>query len=330
MSEFDVTYRGRDPVLVSPIFISGAYRSGTTLLGNIIGSLRYVEYDFEPWLLEQVAVLLTHGKERLPQSDELQQSLPTMLGPLLEGYLQDILIEYVLGRKLNFRPTDDSRVWKQLPMDEVFRRWNHIRDRSDARREIRSRNIRLAVKMPGLAPIYKFLVQRFPHCQIIEIIRHGCDVARSGVRRQWFNDDFLDRSEIARRYVGEGKSVPWWVEGDMVPKYLAWSESTRALFHWRHFVTVGLNEQKRLMLDESQFLRIRFEDLVSDPEATLERIVSFLGNEIEKTSSTAELLSEIDPSRAIARVAGLESEVDSAEFAKAVELLVALGYEVKE
>lgn len=97
-------------------------------------------------------------------------------------------------------------------------------------------------KTPGYVTRIRLLARLFPDAQFVHVIRDGRAVAAS----------------VAEMHFGPGDPVS-------------------AGFWWRKRVAAGLRDGRRL--GPGRYLEVRLEDLIADPEATLRRVLAFLGEE---------------------------------------------------
>jgi hypothetical protein len=99
--------------------------------------------------------------------------------------------------------------------------------------------------------------QVFPDTQFIHIIRDGRDVANSVMKMSWGPSDIIEAAEWWREYVRLGRCMG-------------------------------------MMLPDNQYMEIRYEDLVLEPEVSLRKICNFLGepysNEMLEFYKTSESL----------------------------------------
>ncbi len=251
--------------------ITGVARSGTTILGKIIGSFERVEYEYQPWLLAQLPVL---ERDRLITFEAACE--------LLKGYANDLLTNHILGRNVNMRPTDDSAVWNSLERKELERRWREVQTRKDVQETVlRQKNI-LAMKMVNLLPYYEFLLRAFPQGKIVHIVRDGLHVALSIKKKGWVSDAALQNVEsmsIGKEIHDGAKKyyVPFWVNDEDAQWFLESSEMTRALYYWRNLMEQGMNNSEGLNLNASKnYLEIRYEQLLQDPSGTTTHLADFL------------------------------------------------------
>lgn len=297
------------------IFISGVARSGTTLLGKLVGSLSAVEYEFEP-------LLLTH----LPALEAVGLLNEDTAASLLQGAFDECLYERMLGRGVNLRPADDSRFWLTKPYDELMRRWRQSLTRNEMKREVEAHRLWLAVKAPDLAPYYGFLLRRFERSILLNIQRNGVDVVRSTLQKGWYHDNFLEAGigRVPSRKSSDGRVVPAWVEPEMQEQFLAWSEATRSLYKWRHLVEEAERQMASSGASASRIVNVEYEELIQDPRKVLSEITAVIES-AKCTLETEQILQKIDASRARQRSLERHS-FDPEEFDRAAHLLIRLGY----
>ena len=95
------------------LVITGAPRSGTSLLGKLVSTLQGIEYHFEPPMVWVLSSLLS-----------MKAVTPEIASILLQLHLhEDLLVESAHGRKANLRPGDDSMVLNSIRWAELLSRW---------------------------------------------------------------------------------------------------------------------------------------------------------------------------------------------------------------
>src|SRR5688572_28712661 len=94
--------------LTLPIYVvTGAARSGKTLLGKVLGTCAHVEYLDEPWL----PIVLSMAAD--------QGNMPRALAEgLMRTYVYELLNDRILMRHANFRPSDLTSMWLQKSPEE--------------------------------------------------------------------------------------------------------------------------------------------------------------------------------------------------------------------
>lgn len=121
MEELSVPYDYDKIFGKSTLFITGTGRSGTTLLGKILGSLENVYYLHEPNILHFLPVLHRNNAS-------LQKQYAEMLKLIL---FEDYLLNLIHGRNVNFNELDLSYVGNYQKIDVVKERWSKFRRRQD-------------------------------------------------------------------------------------------------------------------------------------------------------------------------------------------------------
>jgi len=274
-------------LVADPVLLVGVARSGTTLTGQLIGSLAEVEYEYEPWLLRQLPIFVAAG---------LMSRESAAL--LMHGHAQELLVGHMLGRNVNTRPGDDSRFSNTKTDAELRRRWSSLGDRADVEREVKARGVRLCTKLVNCHGLYDILLEAFPRAHLIVIHRHGFDTAHSLTARRLLDDDVLqhDDTVMPRRRAADGRLVPWWLESEREDEFSKWSVYTRCLHMW----TSLMERHERSCADSpalrNRLLEIRYEDVVADVDAALDRVTGFLGTGT-RTELTRQIAAGVDPKR---------------------------------
>lgn len=248
-------------LLSNAVVITGPPRSGTTLLGKLVGSLQRVEYRFEPPSLYMLAAAYAAGE------------LPLELGAkLLSTYLcEDLLIEALHGRGLNFRPDDDSVVFGQLDWSAVVSRWQQVANRAQAIELGLSQGHVLCVKMPFLLDSLELVRAAIPKARVIVCVRDGIAVVNSMLSKQWLADAVLE-SELwpyAARH--QGVNIPSCIPAAFHERWPAMTPATRACLMWAVHARHGLQQRGR-----ADVIELRYEDLVAQPMPVVQQLADRL------------------------------------------------------
>ena len=101
----------------------------------------------------------------------------------------------------------------------------------------------------------------FPHARYVEIVRDGRAVALSISKVNWW-----------------GRRPVWWL-GRSPDEWAAAGEEPLELCarHW--LVELDTIEQGASQIPADRYLRVRYEDVIDDPVATLQRLAAFAGLE---------------------------------------------------
>ncbi len=255
------------------LVITGAPRSGTSLLGKLVSTLEGIEYHFEPPMVWALSGLLS-----------MKAISPAAASILLQLYLhEDLFVESVHGRKANLRPGDDSLVLNSIGWPELLSRWQGIRNRNDSLRYIEDRKLRLAFKMPSVIDAIPFMQTALPESKFIIIMRDGRDFASSIIKKGWLSNDGLSDNYWPYKEI-DGEKIPHLVEDFMAKKWVQMSEVTRACYLWRRDAEFTL-QIKDLGLGD-RLLIVSYEDLRRQPDQIMEKIAGFLAT---KTTDLTQL-----------------------------------------
>jgi len=245
------------------LVITGAPRSGTSLLGKLISTLDGIDYHFEPPMVWVLASLLS-----------MKALSPDVASVLLRLHLhEDLLLESAHGRKANLRPGDDSLVLNSMHWPELLSRWQNIRNRDDAIRYVSERKLRLAFKTPSVIDAIPFFEAALPESKFIIIMRDGRDVVKSILQKGWFSDEGMKDNYWPYKVV-DGVSTTHLVEDSMVAHWAAMNEATRACYLWRRDAEFALEARNSGLGDRLYMLS--YEALRLDPTGIMEQIAKFL------------------------------------------------------
>lgn len=264
----------RSAVLNNSVLIGGCARSGTTILGKLIGSLDNVEYFFEPSFLHKF--IYAHRDMSLQ-----------LWGEILSWYLyDDLLLNSLAGRNLNWNKNEDSCVLN-FKSEEIRNRLctNHRKNDIEARVD----KFKLAIKIPDLifnVPLFKAI---YPDIKAIAMIRKPEDVIFSVLVKNWFTDEALTDSSITPQipYVVVNKfRYPLWVPSHDYNEWRIISPADRAVYYY-------LSINKFLWEKRSMFFVLSYEHLLAETEVCANRISHYLGSKFSE--KTMEVIKSISP-----------------------------------
>ena len=170
-------------------------------------------------------------------------------------------------------------------------------------------------KEPFLSFAPEFTFNALPNARLIYIYRDGRDVADSLIRRYNVLTDAklmdLNTAEmpLGRKY--DHRYVPWWVENGLETEFLECSPYVRAIWMWKEMVCRCNNFfSQETVIASGRVLKVRYEDLVSEPLKLGESIVEHLGCKMEHRLKAKFL-------EASTSSVGLYKDRDSSEIKKA-------------
>lgn len=222
-----------------------------------------------------------------------------------EWYLyDDLLLNAIAGRNLNWNENDDSCVLK-FKDDKIRSRLDKSHRKLDI--EKIATNSRLAIKIPDLIfnmPIMKTL---WPGLKAVVLFRNPEDVIGSIIDKQWFTNEALHPNspmpQIAYR-VADGIRVPMWVADADVSIWKSMNHQERVVYY-----NVIVNEF--LLAHAPEFHVINYDNMVDNPKLVVEQLSNVLN--VGSSSKTFELVNSISkrPSKSVSWRQFVNSELIS-------------------
>lgn len=251
----------------SSIAIIGSARSGTTIVGKIVGSFVGVEYFFEPELLFS----LIANKSQM--SDVLFMNL-------YESYIyEDLFVNAISGRKLNLRESDDSCIYFSQARDEVRDRLSAVVRKNDF-----STANRICYKIPDFTDVFGDISKIYPRMKTLQVVRDPISTINSLMDKAWFSDEnLLGGINIWPLDSSCQVPKPHWARGIMDDDWVAFSQLERCCYYYRS-QTVRLSGCNNLV--------VKYADLVMDPFSTTEKMADHIGAVYSK--NTREVLLSVD------------------------------------
>ncbi|MGB0806741.1 MAG: sulfotransferase [Salibacteraceae bacterium] len=249
------------------IIISGLPRSGSTLLGNILGSGKNVEYFFEPPMSSPMFSVIDQLDEKTFKT-------------FFDYYMQnELLMPSLAGRRLNFNAKDDSYIYKYKTEDEIKTRLDKSWRASEIMEVIG--NYSMAFKTPGISSHLLKLMKYYPDWKLVIIFRKYEDILKSILVKGWFDDN---NPNIITTYKHFGASkVPVSIPEIWREDWINLNPTERSMIY--------MNEQFTALKLQSNYLRIDYENLIKEPLKTVENIFQKL--EVNMTHKTEELITKI-------------------------------------
>lgn len=234
------------------ILVTGAPRSGTTLLGNLLHSCEGVEYIFEPQVVLPLLALMDSLAE-----DDWRTLFETTL-------VAEAMMDRVAGRGINLNFYDDSSFEKVKPYNELKARMGHSWSATEAQGACAQRT--LVWKSPEAGMWAEDLRRLYPGMRVVAIWRSEKEVVRSMVAKGWF----AGRKE-ARWFHQDGDQPFWWHRRQGIGLTRFWmdlDEEAKASTLWSS-VWAGLGVKGVYVLS--------YADLCREPQRVFTGLCTFLG-----------------------------------------------------
>ena len=244
--------------------LTGPMRSGTSVLGKIIGSFDGVEFFYEPMTF---ITLLLNKECRF----------------LLEDYIYyDLLMASLAGRNLNLNSHDDSSVYnyksKKVIEERLSRSWS-----TDMIHES-NQDVFCLVKYPSyINQFAEYESNRFKVKKIF-IFREPVGTILSLMKKKWFNESVLTLGLRGEFKQLEGKHVPLWLADTEVDLFWNLDEMGRCLFYY----TKTLKEYTH-----NFDVVVSYDMLCNEPKRTVNGLLKKLS--LKRGDLTNKLIEELRP-----------------------------------
>jgi len=250
------------------VFVSGSARSGTTIMGKYIGSLKNYEYYFEPPMLFQI----------LADADNLP---PKIFRRMLITYLyEDLFCGSISGRNLNFRAEDDTYIYNIKSRNEIENRLT-----GNFRKSMLKENYsRLAFKIPDFVYREKLYQNIFPQSKIIRMVRDPSETISSLIKKAWFSSENIIRDDIVwpnEKY--PNGFVPHFVPEQYKHEWTKLTEIDRCLVYYKSQTPYYTPSEKSLI--------VRYSDLLYELSKVTRSVHNFL--EASETEASDSILGSI-------------------------------------
>lgn len=184
------------------VLLTGAARSGTTIIGKFLSTHENQEYAFEPQVLFH-----------LYSSAFLGQISYDVLNQLLEAYIFDeFLPESLAGRRINTNMHDDSSVYNYMDVEEIEQRLSQSWTRDNPRLMKKFNSSQVILKMTDI--LYAYSNDWAPSIKsgkIYSTLRNPFLTIRSLSRKDWFSDAGIESGRIFPVLTTpDGRKAPVW------------------------------------------------------------------------------------------------------------------------
>lgn len=202
--------REAQSVMDRVILVTGAMRTGSTMLGRLLRSMNRVEAFHEPGVVYAL----------FPQINCMDTEVWKLL--FSASIFEDCLVRSINATSLNMNETDESCVHLSLDESEISRRVTCTLDH-EALLE-KSLGFTACVKVPEMLPYLERYRSLFPHSPVIVTLRRPERVISSLIRKEYYADKRLfQRPKKWPNRVVEGKYYPFWLPEE---RYSEWEMLT--------------------------------------------------------------------------------------------------------
>lgn len=280
-----------DSGLSDMIVVTGIFRSGTTITGKLVATLKGAEYAYDPPLLFHLSALARLGTVKTGE-----------LLSLMKVYLYyDYFLNYIYGR-YNFRSVDNgSCVLNFKPYKEVIDRWVSVSSSLDAIAMKSEGHVRFAFKFCSLYKILEVLIQEYPSIAVVDVRRDLRRVVVSMAAKKWFFEESLkiDSSVMWPFYRRNGRiKVPYFVDEPDIDLWMNWNDFTRTAYMCCRYAEEKVqfrSNMNRSLNAVPKYWDLPYEDILANPFTVAEKLSRFTG--MEWGAMTYSVLKSIQPTR---------------------------------
>lgn len=279
------------------IWVAGPSRSGTTLLGKILGSCKDVEYAFEPETLYALLISLNKIKK-----DNWKIIYDTYLS-------EDIFFNIVNGRRISLKKQDYSFYLNYKSKKNLNNKLNLDLKRRDFDNLIKANNPKFVIKLPEITKYLPELQKIYPKNKFIIMNRNYRNTIISMVRRGWFkyNDKNISSKFPMQKY--NKKIYPHWLDKKYFPSWTKFSEFEKAAI----FIISERNYSKKI----KNRIDMSYERILQNPKKQIMSLIGKLG--LSPTKITKDLISQINIKKIDEKVDLKKLKIDSKIIAKLEE-----------
>jgi hypothetical protein len=251
-------------VLKKITWVTGSARSGTTLVGKILSTLKGVEYGFEPDLLFSLLPLIKKIEKKY-------------WNEIYEDYIiEDIFFNLCNGRKINLKKNDYSSIYNSLNKKQVNQKLNLSLRRKEFDKYLKKNKKTLIIKTPSLANSFTKLQDYYPENRFVVTSRSTSAITSSLLKKGWFK-------KSGYLYSTQGRTKQW-----LEPRlYKTWINSNEI-----EKTKIYLSIMEKYLKQIKKKHVVDFKRLLSNPNKVIKEMCDYLN--LKKTKKTDEMIETID------------------------------------
>lgn len=303
-TNYDTIFRDR------LVVITGVARSGTSVVGKIIGSFENSHYLFEPAIFYLIPPLIKEKKLSFKEGADLLKSV----------LFEDFYLQMISGRYINYNKNDDSYIGEYVDVKEIESRWYKFERKTDVMEHLEKNDYLFVIKMPDIQPFYDVLYKCFDGVKFVDLVRDGNDVVSSSIRRDFYSIEDLNERLVIWSNMINNLRVPWFIENKNRENFSKWNHETRVAHIWRIQTECGLDFASE---HEDKILQYKLEDFSKDPEIFVKKVEKFLNR--KRTKITDKNVKSVEKFKQ-RKYADNTEKIASPEKEKFIDLRKKLGY----
>ena len=248
-------------------WITGCARSGTTILGKILSTLKGVEYAFEPETFYSLLPLINKIEKKYWSN-------------IYKNYLiNDLFYNLCVGRKINLKKNELNSIYNSLSKKQVKQKLCLKLRRKEFDHYLKKNKKALIIKVPSLARSFLKLQNYYPQNRFIITKRNTSAIISSLIKKNWFKKNSV-------HYLCNNK---YWIEPKLLKVWAHSNEQEKA----KLYVNVI---EKYLKKIKNKYV-VNFEILLRDPNKIIKEVCNYLN--LKRTRKTDEMIEQIDTTKII-------------------------------
>lgn len=254
--------RNINKILNNTIWITGCARSGTTILGKILSTLKSVEYAFEPEYLYTL----------LPKIHSFDKR--NWLNLYNTYLIEELFFNLCNGRKINLKKIDESYIGHSLSSKDLKAKLKINISRIDFENFLKKNEKNLVIKIPNISRNLVALEKYYPKNKFIITVRNGKLISNSIIKKKWFQNN----NNLPLIYKNPdlfGKNIN--------KKWLKLNEKEKTEEYIKQ-----VNKSCKKLKNKHVFV---YENLIKDPDKEINKICKFLN--LKKTIKTKEVIKTV-------------------------------------
>ncbi len=269
-----------ESILGNMLLIGGCGRSGTSILGSLVASCKYIEYFYDPAFFHKCMY-------KLQELNEHTQKY------IWNAYLYDeLFINNLSGRCINFKPKEITYVYNTKSKKEVDERIKNSLGRNEILHL--SKKHKIAIKVTDSVFTFASLNSLYKNLKGLFIFRQPNDVISSLVKKGWFSNQSLNTNSpepLIDFKIIANLRVPRWVAETDYDFWIDSDEINRCAYYYYR----SNSELLKLKSSPHHIEIINYESLVRNPRQTAVCISDFF--RLKPSKKTDDIITSIKPQK---------------------------------
>lgn len=244
------------------IIVDGFWGGGKSVVTSMVGSFAGVEKKKVDGIYEYLCIAHSVGKI----SGDTAKTL-------LKIYADHTQYNNLIGREVNLRWSDDTGLRNNPGSFTYFGRLFH-KGGDSIIEVINSKNLALLIASHGLFSVSNLLFESYgSRLKLIEVVRHPIHLFQNVHE---YIENFERSREFTLSFDHKGKKIPWFASA-WADEFVESSFADRALLSISRIQKSVIDLMASPTASHNPWLVLAFEQIVTDPIKTIDKLETFLG-----------------------------------------------------